>query len=116
MKHETIEVVVPSRRKRVMWESLPEGQELLIRCETPTLTGGVPTDWIEQYLEAPDDFGFIGERDTEGAAMVQAVAMMTIPVSRQDPDEGIADFELDTQLEDRLDTCEHAVVFNEATR
>lgn len=116
MRAETEQIVVPSRRRAVQWESLPAGQEKLIRCETPTLTGGVPTDWVDEYLEDPDSFGFIGERDTEGSALLAAAAGMTIPVSPADCDEGIADFELDVQLEDRLDTCDHAVVFSEATR
>lgn len=82
----------------------------------PTLTGGVPTDWVDAYLEQPDDFGFIGERDTEGAAVLAEAAGMTIPVSSADLDEGLADFELDVQLEDRLDLNDHAVVFVENTR
>ena len=116
MRPVTEHIVVPAKRRAVQWESYPAGQEKLIRCETPTLTGGVPTDWVDAYLEDPDSFGVIGERDTEGAAVLAEAAGLIIPMSSAVLDEGIADFELDEQLEDRLDTNDHAVVFVENTR
>lgn len=47
-----------------------KGEEILIRVEFPTLVMGVPSEWLDGYAKDPDSFGFIGERDTEGPALL----------------------------------------------
>ena len=99
-----------------MWQS--SSDDILIQCEAPTLTGGVPSEWVEQCLTAPDSLGFIGERDTLGAAVVLEAAARRSLMKYVDPGEesGLEDFELDSRLENREDLREHAVVFAETTR
>ena len=47
-----------------------KGEEILIRIETPTLVMGLPSEWLDGYAKDPDSFGFVGERDTMGAALL----------------------------------------------
>lgn len=62
-------IVVSSRSLRPLLNPR-KGEEILIRVETPTLVMGLPAEWLDGYAQNPDAFGFIGERDTEGAALL----------------------------------------------
>ena len=114
MKEATI--VVPSSRKQVAWQSFKDPVNIV--CEAPTLICGVPAEWVEGFVPVLDSIDPIGERDTLGNVVVAEVAQRysMFSVVADGEDNGLDDFQVGTDLEDRPDTSDHEVVWAGATR